>query len=352
MARYTVLCETNNIDTNWSTFLTLLRDLEHRFIPTKTINMNGRRRNTFPIAKKTRDLRDRPFNLKGAGGYGFLFRSEFFFRTTQALEYLFFMFQNLTLGYMTKTLNQIFFFSTKIRIFFFSNTGNQNIFLEKNHNPPFKLNGRSLIKRKNTLSKKVASSSDHPIRQEYNRVRNKVKGAVNKMKKKFEKDLYENAKKNPKAIRSYIKSKSKTREGIGDLHIVPEDTNSEKTQDNKKKANILSDYFSSVFTNEPLGELPQMIPVEIQYELKDLIINKDMVLKLLQNLKTDKSPGPDSLHPRLLFEIKESIAEPLSIIFNQSLALKTARKEWENAQISAIFKKGNKSQAKNYRSVS
>ena len=64
MARYTVLNETNNIDTNWSTYITLLSDLEHRFIPTKTININGRRRNTFPTDKKTRDLRDRPFNLK------------------------------------------------------------------------------------------------------------------------------------------------------------------------------------------------------------------------------------------------------------------------------------------------
>ena len=35
---------------------------------------------------------------------------------------------------MTKTLNQILF----------SLHQNQNIFLEKNHNPPFKLNGRSL----------------------------------------------------------------------------------------------------------------------------------------------------------------------------------------------------------------
>jgi hypothetical protein len=35
-------------------------------------------------------LRDRPFNLKEGGGYGFLFRSEFFFRTAQELEYLFF----------------------------------------------------------------------------------------------------------------------------------------------------------------------------------------------------------------------------------------------------------------------
>ena len=83
-----------------------------------------------------------------------MFRLEFFFRTTQELEYLFFcrpkcefFFKILTLGYMSNTLNQIIFFSSsKIRIFFFSNIGNQNIFLEKNHNPPFKLNGRSLRK--------------------------------------------------------------------------------------------------------------------------------------------------------------------------------------------------------------
>jgi hypothetical protein len=68
------------------------------------------------------------------------------------LEYIFFcrtkreiFFQNLTLGYMTKTLNQIFFFLHQNQNIFFSNIGNQNIFLEKNHNPPFKLNGRSLM---------------------------------------------------------------------------------------------------------------------------------------------------------------------------------------------------------------
>ena len=85
-----------------------------------------------------------------------IFRSEFFFRTTRELEYIFFcrakcnfFFQNSTVGYMTKTLNQIIFFPPpKSEYFFFSNIGNQNIFLEKNHNPPpppFKLNGRSLI---------------------------------------------------------------------------------------------------------------------------------------------------------------------------------------------------------------
>jgi hypothetical protein len=84
-------------------------------------------------------LRDRPFNLQGGCGYGILFRSEFFFRTTQELEYFFFcrakleiFFQTLTLGYMTKTLNQIiFFFLHQNQNIFFSIIGNQNIFFRK-----------------------------------------------------------------------------------------------------------------------------------------------------------------------------------------------------------------------------
>jgi hypothetical protein len=90
-------------------------------------------------------------HLTSRGGYGFLFRSEICFRTTQELEYIFFcrakrenFFQNLALVYMTKTLIQIFFFLHQNQNIFFSNIGNQNIFLEINHNPPFKLNGRSL----------------------------------------------------------------------------------------------------------------------------------------------------------------------------------------------------------------
>jgi hypothetical protein len=65
----------------------------------------------------------------------------------QELEYYFFLsrkvqffFQNLTLGYMTKTLNQIiYFFLHQNQNIFFSNIGNQNNFLEKNHNPPFQV---------------------------------------------------------------------------------------------------------------------------------------------------------------------------------------------------------------------
>ena len=51
-----------------------------------------------------------------------------------------FLFQKLTLGYMTNTLNQIIiFFLHQNQNIFFSNIGNQNIFLEKNHTPPLEV---------------------------------------------------------------------------------------------------------------------------------------------------------------------------------------------------------------------
>jgi hypothetical protein len=70
-------------------------------------------------------VRDRPFNLQG-GRLWFFVSIRIFFPDNTRVRILIF-FQNSTLGYMTKTLNQI--------IFFFLHQ-NQNIFLEKKHNPP------------------------------------------------------------------------------------------------------------------------------------------------------------------------------------------------------------------------
>jgi hypothetical protein len=79
---------------------------------------------------------DRPFNLKG-GGYGFLFRSEFFFRITQELEYLFFLSRKArnffpeynNRFYDKNSESDYFFFLHQNQNIFFSNIGNQIIFL-------------------------------------------------------------------------------------------------------------------------------------------------------------------------------------------------------------------------------
>ena len=84
-------------------------------------------------------LRNRPINLKGGNTR---VRTFIFFVARSAT----FFFQNVTLGYTTKTLNQIIFVSsTKIRIFFSATLGIRIFFSKKNiPHPPFKLNGRSL----------------------------------------------------------------------------------------------------------------------------------------------------------------------------------------------------------------
>jgi hypothetical protein len=90
-------------------------------------------------------LRDRPFNLKTWRGGLWFYVSFRKFSSGDTRGRIFFFcraereifFQNLTLGYMTKTLNQIFFFpSTKIRIFFSATLGIRIFFLEKKHNLP------------------------------------------------------------------------------------------------------------------------------------------------------------------------------------------------------------------------
>ena len=115
---------------------------------------------------------------------------------------------------------------------------------------------------------------------------------------------------------------------------------------------MLAKYFSSVFTEEPEGDIPNQKPINIKEKMPELIINEEMVLKQLNSLKIDKSPGPDELHRRLLKELAKSLAKPLCIIFKQSLRLKMIPKEWKKATISAILKKGNRSMAGNYRPVS
>ena len=77
-----------------------------------------------------------------------------------------------------------------------------------------------------------------------------------------------------------------------------------------------------------------------------------MVFKKLRKLKVNKSPGPDKIHPRVLHEIAKSISIPVAIIYSTSLRTKKLPSEWKIANVSAIYKKGNKSQAGNYRPVS
>ena len=208
---------------------------------------------------------------------------------------------------------------------------------------------KKLIRRKEKLWKKFRITGDRPAHEDYKKVRNQVRRLSRKAVKLKEKDIAMSAKENPKKFWSYVKSKSKTKTSIADLYT--DESKTTLTDSDEAKANVLGNFFSSVFTIEPEDLLPELnlknIPV-----IKEIEINLDSVKKKLDALLINKSLGPDGLSARVLKEMSDVIAVPVHILFKNSLQTGSIPKIWKTANITAIYKKGDKKFAGNYRPVS
>ena len=69
-------------------------------------------------------------------------------------------------------------------------------------------------------------------------------------------------------------------------------------------------------------------------------------------IKDNKSPGVDVIPPKLLKEFFEQISTPLAKLFNLSLEEVIVPSEWNEANITPLFKKGSRNKPENYRPVS
>jgi len=76
------------------------------------------------------------------------------------------------------------------------------------------------------------------------------------------------------------------------------------------------------------------------------------VRDLLSKMDAHKSICPDGIHPRVLRELVDVIAEPLSTIFERSWRTGEVPEDWKKANVTPIFKKGKKEDPGKYRPVS
>ena len=74
--------------------------------------------------------------------------------------------------------------------------------------------------------------------------------------------IYKDVKVNPKRFWKYANSKSKTKSGISELKYK-QSNEIITTKGDKDKAEIQAEFFSSVFTVEPKGEIPILNPKDV-----------------------------------------------------------------------------------------
>ena len=140
-----------------------------------------------------------------------------------------------------------------------------------------------------------------------------------KAKVDFEVKLAKNIKVYSKSFHAYIGSKQRSKDKAGPL----KDDDGTIVNDDQCMAKLFNNYFVSVFCEENLNNIPKPSMIfngdPSLHGLDKIQVEEHDVFKKLAEINVNKCPGPDGVHPKLLFELKSELVTPLTNLFNTSL---------------------------------
>ena len=90
----------------------------------------------------------------------------------------------------------------------------------------------------------------------------------------------------------------------------------------------------------------------VNSSFKFSIVNREDILKILLDIKPEKAAGIDGISGRFLKDGALILAEPISQISNLSIKLSVFPSEFKTAKLKLLYKKGSKTDPKNYRPIS
>ena len=203
---------------------------------------------------------------------------------------------------------------------------------------------RKLLRKKRTAYRKSKTSGNF---SKYRRLSRRVKSKIRAAKRAEEVRVARLCKEDPKEFFSYVSSRKPIRRKIGPL----KNENGELMQTDAENANLLNNFFSSVFTQE-CGPIPNPVDSHSGERLEGMDFTCPEIKSKITKLKSNKSPGPDGFLPKVLKEVQDEILPHLSTIFNTSIRTGCVPEDWREAEVTPIFKKGAASQPSNYRPIS
>ena len=184
--------------------------------------------------------------------------------------------------------------------------------------------------------------------EKYCKIRNEATTILREAKKKYEKAISKEAKRNPQAVYGYMRSKMKIKEEVTRFRK----TDGSFTINDEENCKILNDSFQKVFVREPVGQLPQPDFVFHGTPLCDIEFDINEVKALLKNLKENSASGPCDIFCKVLKECHRSLAYPVYLLLKKSYETSTLPRNWKRNNIAPIYKKGRKDDPLNYRPIS
>jgi Reverse transcriptase (RNA-dependent DNA polymerase)/Endonuclease-reverse transcriptase len=154
--------------------------------------------------------------------------------------------------------------------------------------------------------------------------------------------------KNAGSFYNFINKKLSCKKGVGALT----DAAGNIITDDKHRAEVLNQYFSSVCTVDDGSSqsLDRVVPQDVS--LDNVSFSPDKVAAAIKKLKRGKSSGPDGYPSTLFKELSASLVEPLSLIYTSFMSIGIIPNAWRHAIVTPVYKSGSAASVSNYRPIS
>ena len=207
-----------------------------------------------------------------------------------------------------------------------------------------------LIKKKRNLYKRCKKRGSLHLEKRYNMYRHVVQKMLRKQHSEYVNRMFTDEEKTKAELSKHFWTFIKHKRSAAVSTVGPLKKDNRLITSAKDRAEILNEQFVSVFSLP--SEKTDYARLTVDSTMDDIVIDEKGVLKQLKTLNPYKAAGPDGISPRVLRELAEVLAAPLTTLFQTSLDKGAVPQDWKTALVSPAYKKGEKYTAANYRPIS